>query len=106
FDNLDHKRLKARLKAILECDELGTDWYAVFKAVTSYRYVHLDELKKHGQLAERLRARKPHPLATIGQVKALGVPIEKNPAKKGIPQGTPISASLSDLYMAEFDEQM
>ena len=106
FDNLDHKRLKARLQAILGCDELATDWYVVLKSVTRYKFVNLEELKKHDHLAKRLKARTSHPLATIKQVKALGVPIKKNEADKGIPQGTPISASFSNLYMAEFDEQM
>ena len=33
FDNLDHKRLKLRLKDILGCTELTDDWFAVFRAI-------------------------------------------------------------------------
>lgn len=106
FDNLDHKRLKARLKWALGCDELDADWYAVLRMVTRYRYIHLDEIKKHDDLAKRLRDRKRHPLATIADIKARGLPIEKNDKAVGIPQGTPISASLSNLYMTQFDLEM
>jgi len=106
FDSLDHKRLKARLKWILGCDELPDDWMAVLRAVTRYRFIHLDELKKFGELAQRLKERNRHPLTTIAELKKLGVTIEKNPGTVGIPQGTPISACLSNLYMSQFDIEM
>ncbi|MFD1950169.1 reverse transcriptase domain-containing protein [Sphingomonas arantia] len=106
FDNLDHRRLKSRLKWIIGDEELSSDWFAVLRAVTRYRYIDLVDIKKHDELAKRLKERKHHPLATIVDLKKLGVPIHKNLNAIGIPQGTPISASLSNLYLTEFDQEV
>lgn len=106
FDNLDHKILKDRLKHILSVDELSEDWYQVFRYVTRFQYVLLECLRNHRILADRLKSRSRAPIATIREIKSLGIDIFPNDKSRGIPQGTPISSSMSNLYMLEVDREM
>lgn len=107
FENLDHKLLKRRVADVLGVKTLPEDWYAVFRSVTAYHFLELEHVKAIPEYAKRLRLGGAHPIATVAELKSRGVEFSPNTtAGRGIPQGTPISAVLANVYMIEFDKIM
>lgn len=108
FDKLDHKLLKYRLKTVLAISSLPEHWFRVFRAITTFHYVDMEELKANPRFSDRLKEKSRDRIASVEELKAHGINFHPNPelAKgywRGIPQGTPISAAASNLYMIDFD---
>lgn len=109
FESLDHKELKARWQELLGVPRLPKDHYNVFKSVTRYAYVERDELFSlfaEADAAGRRRicsAREFREKVREGSGQNGGL-IKVNSSGKGVPQGCPISAVLSNLYMVPFDK--
>ena len=104
YDNLDHSFLKNRLKRILEVTSLLDDWYKVFRFATKFHYVQKEDLEANPTFAARFITKGNDPIATVAELKANNILFHENKNHHaGIPQGTPISATLSNLYMIDFD---
>lgn len=126
FSSMDHRLLKQAWAKLIDNLTLPKDHYNVFKAATKFSYILRDDLRirpscngRKSGFDERNLAeiRKENTSAFFKNAKSLRKAINagmfriyKNEFRNsqdemiGIPQGLPISATLANLYLLEFDK--
>ncbi len=107
FDNLDHPYLKKQWCSLLHVDRLPPDHYTVFKNITRYSYFELTDLlaihglEDNGKGRRELNAMKR--VLPTEELKQNVFRLHKN-KERGIPQGSPMSGVLANVYMLEVDK--
>lgn len=113
FDNLNHQILLNNWKEVSGKKRLSIDEFKIYRSITTFSTV--DSIKLRETLEERLgraeflKNKRKGVLCTPDQFREIvrgdGL-IYKNTEGRGIPQGSAISALLSNVYMIHFDASL
>jgi len=109
FPSISHARIKEHWSVVLGKERIPDDHYKVFRSVTCSAEVdRLQLLRQLGIHVEDARSWKG-PLCTPAdfrsKIRGSGL-ITVNSTARGIPQGSPLSATLSNIAMLTFDTKM
>lgn len=102
FDNINHAYLKDRLKEVLDVVKLKEDWYKVFRSVTRFSYIDLEKIvQDSGKTTREIRK-----LKRIDDLHLFKKFITINKNSFGLPQGSSISSTLSNVNLINYDSDI